>query len=123
MARSNRGLSEVEQVGPYLEGVAKNLVERLYGPNGPAWGTRMSELEDVVVAVREALSEKMLVQALERQAAVTVSERPEEFQSCPSCGQPMAAEESKPRQVQTLGGKVDDVITSRDVVDRTGPIR
>lgn len=45
-------------VQAYLEGVAKNLVDRLYGPQGPAWGTKMTELEDVVVAVRATLRKK-----------------------------------------------------------------
>lgn len=52
----------------YSEGVAKGLVDRIYGPQGLPWGTKVSELEDVVIGVREVLSEKMLAQALERQA-------------------------------------------------------
>jgi hypothetical protein len=106
MARHKKGRPEVEQVQGYIEGVAKNLVDRLYGPDGPAWGTKLTELEDVVVAVREALSEKMLAQALERQAA-TNEQRPEEFQSCPSCGQPVTAKDSEPRLVQTRGGEAE----------------
>ena len=86
MARPKKSTKEVEKVDPYLEGVAKNLVDRLYGPNGPAWGTKLTELEDVVVAVREALSEKMLAQALARQAAVTGEQRPPDYQRCPQCG-------------------------------------
>jgi hypothetical protein len=27
----------VEQVQPYIEGVAKNLVDRIYGPDGLPW--------------------------------------------------------------------------------------
>src|SRR5216684_917196 len=53
MARQKKSTPEVEKVRPYLEGVAKNLVDRLYGPGGPPWGTKLSELEDVVVAIRE----------------------------------------------------------------------
>jgi hypothetical protein len=81
--------------------VAKNLVDRLYGPDGPPWGTKLTELEDIVVAVREALSEKMLAQALERQAA---TERPEAFQSCSGCGGPVEGRDPEPRIVQTRGG-------------------
>lgn len=94
----------VEQVQPYLEGVAKSLVDRLYGPEGPPWGTKMTELEDVAVAVREALSESMLAQALQRQAQ-TAAHRPEPFQKCPGCSGPVAAKpDPEPRQVQTRGG-------------------
>jgi hypothetical protein len=106
MARRKQRRPEVEQVQTYIEGVAKNLVDRLYGPNGPAWGTKMTELEDVVVAVREALSEKMLAQALERQAA-TDEQRPEPYQNCPSCGQPVTGAEPEPRLVQTRAGEAE----------------
>jgi len=104
MARRKQSRPEVEQVETYIEGVAKNLVDRLYGPKGPAWGTKLTELEDVMLAVREALSEKMLAQALERQSA-TSEERPEPYQNCPSCGQPVAAKEPEPRLVQTRAGE------------------
>lgn len=106
MASRKPSRPEVEQVRTYLEGVAKNLVDRLYGPDGPAWGTKMTELEDVVVAVREALSEKMLAQALERQAA-TNEQRPEPYQCCPSCGQPVAGAAPEPRLMQTRGGEAE----------------
>lgn len=106
MARKKKSTPEVENVRPYLEGVAKNLVDRLYGPNGPAWGTKMTELEDVVVAVREALSEKMLAQALERQAKA--EQRPEPYQRCPSCERPLPPGTAvEPRTVQTRGGLAD----------------
>jgi hypothetical protein len=106
MARRKTSRPEVEQVRSYIEWVAKNLVDRLYGPNGPAWGTSLTELEDVALAVREALSEKMLAQALERQAA-TNEERPEPYQNCPSCGRPVTAEDPEPRLVQTRAGEAE----------------
>jgi hypothetical protein len=106
MARPQKATSEVDKVRPYLEGVAKSLVDRLYGPDGLPWGTPLSELEDVVVSIREALSEKMLAQALERQAKT--EQRPEIFQQCPSCGQELPpGKEAEPRQVQTRGGRAD----------------
>ena len=105
MARKKKVPAAVEQVQPYLEGVAKNLVDRLYGPEGPPWGTKMTELEDVVVAVRQALSENMLAQALQRQAQ-TAEHRPEPFQKCPGCEGAVAAQpDPEPRNVQTRGGE------------------
>src|ERR1700722_13573093 len=98
MAKRKPCRPEVEEVRSYIEGVAKNLVDRLYGPNGPAWGTKLTELEDVALAVREALSEKMLAQALERQAARN-EQRPEPYQNCPSCGRPVIAQDPEPRLV------------------------
>jgi hypothetical protein len=103
MARNRKASPEVEKVRPYLEGVAKNLVDRLYGPKGPPWGTRLTELEDVVLAVRELLSEQMLDQALTRQAAEP--ERPASYEACPGCGRPLETGELEPRIVQTRGGE------------------
>jgi hypothetical protein len=79
----------------------------------------MTELEDVVVAVREALSENMLAQALERQAVTATEQRPAAYRTCPQCGgsvgkKPKAATtdaatsdatpKPPPRSVQTRGG-------------------
>ena len=96
MAFHKKPTKEVEEVDPYLEGVAKNLVDRLYGPDGPAWGTKLTELEDVVVAIREALSVKMMAKALARQAAVTAEQRPPEYRQCPSCGRAVTAPLEEP---------------------------
>jgi hypothetical protein len=86
MARKTKATGAVENEAAYIKGVAKNLVDRLYGAAGPPWGTKFSELEDTVAAIRETLTEEMLHQALARQAAQT--ERPPEYNVCPTCGQP-----------------------------------
>lgn len=77
--------THAEPVRPYLEGVAKSLVERLWGADGPPWGTTLSSIEDVVRSVRHVLAEKMLDEALQRQAG-TAADRPEAFRPCPECG-------------------------------------
>ena len=69
MAPAKKRTPKVEEVRPYVEGVAKNLVDKLYGPDGPAWGTKLTEIEDLFLAIREALTERMLADALARQAA------------------------------------------------------
>src|SRR5690242_4062417 len=51
MAQNKKATKEVDEVLPYLEGVAKSLVDRLYGPAGPAWGTKFSELEETVATI------------------------------------------------------------------------
>ena len=115
MAQKKKSTPEVEKVRGYVEGVAKNLVDRLYGPDGPPWGTKMTELEDVVVAVREVLSEKMLQQALERQASTAPPQRPPEYRSCPGCGgavqsparQGAEGSGQEPRHVLTRGGAAE----------------
>src|SRR2546430_7061532 len=100
MARSKISKAPADPVRPYLEGVAKNLVDRLYGPKGPAWGTKLTELEDVVLAVRQVLSEQMLHEALQRQAN-TVYERPSPVCSCAQCGKEVVTDEPEPRILQT----------------------
>ena len=103
MAQKQKATKEVDNVLPYVEGVAKSLVDRLYGPAGPAWGTKVSALEATVAAVRTALTEKMLHPLLARQAAQT--EPPPEYRVCPSCGQPTtAADQPEPRRLETGDG-------------------
>ncbi len=104
MARDEKATKNVDEVLPYLEGVAKNLVDRLFGSAGPAWGTPFSEPEGTVGAIRKVLTERMLHQALERQAAQ--AERPPEYNVCPGCGRPaMAAGPPQPRQLDTGDGE------------------
>jgi hypothetical protein len=96
----------VEPVEPYLEGVAKSLIDRLYGPDGLPWGTKLEELVDTVDAVRKRLSEKMLARALERQAHS--AQRPEPFVTCVGCGGVVADKpDAEPRTVQTRVGEAE----------------
>ncbi len=108
MARKKKVLpAAVEPVHAYLEGVAKLLVDRIYGPQGLPWGTQLSELEDVSLAVRQVLSEKMLAQALERQARAA-DQRPEPFQQCSGCDGPVEAKpDPEPRNVETRVGEAE----------------
>jgi hypothetical protein len=96
----------VQPVEPYLEGVAKCLVDRLYGPAGLPWGTKLEELVDTVDAVRKLLSEKMLAQALERQAKSQV--KPERFVQCSGCSGPVEDKpDAEPRNVETRVGEAE----------------
>lgn len=104
MAHSTIATNSADPVHLYLEGVAKSLIDRLYGPNGPAWGTKLTQLEDVVLAVRQVLSEKMLDEALQRQAD-TVAERPTAYRGCGKCGGEVEPVEPDPRSMQTRTGK------------------
>ena len=107
MARKKKVVPAVVQpVEPYLEGVAKNLVDRIYGPDGLPWGTKLEELVDVVDAVRQALSKKMLALALERQAQT--EQRPEPFVKCSGCGGPVKDKpDAEPRNVETRAGEAE----------------
>ena len=106
MARKKKVLpAAVAEARPYIEGVAKSLVDRIYGPKGLPWGSKLTELEDMVIAVREVLSEKLLAQALERQAA---EQRPEPFRQCSGCQGPVDDKpDPEPRNVQTRAGEAE----------------
>jgi hypothetical protein len=100
MARSKKRTPEVEHVRAYVEGVAKNLVDKLYGPNGPAPGTRLTQIEDLGLELRDLLTEKMLAAALGRQAQQQTDAVPR----CPSCQQPVACQDTEERLLQTRAG-------------------
>lgn len=104
MTRAKKRTPKVEEVRPYLEGVAKNLIDKLYGPDGPAWGTRLTEIEDLLVAIREVLSEKMLADVLARQAAAQANP-PTPERNCPGCQQPLVCDGTNERIVATAAGE------------------
>jgi hypothetical protein len=104
MSRHKQRTPQVEEVRPYVEGVAKNLVDKLYGPDGPAWGTRLTEIEDLLLDLREVLTEKMLAESLARQAAAR-DRQPPATRACPGCRQPLACAGANPRLLQTRAGE------------------
>ncbi len=104
MARDKKRTQQVEELRPYVEGVAKNLVEKLYGPHGPAWGTRLTEIEDILLEIREVLTEKMLDLTLAQQAAAA-DQGPPPYRHCPGCHQPLPCDATNPRILQTRAGE------------------
>jgi hypothetical protein len=103
MAPAKKRTPQVEEVRPYVEGVAKNLIDKLYGPDGPPWGTKLTEIEDLFLAIREALTERMLADALARQAAAQArGSLP--YRTCPGCQQPLPCPDTQERVVQTRAG-------------------
>src|SRR5581483_4598355 len=106
MARQQKRSPQVEEVRPYVEGVAKNLVDKLYGPNGPPWGTTLTDIEDLLLEVREVLTEQMLDLTLTRQAQA-LPQQPQATRRCPSCQQPLPGEAANPRLMQTRVGEAE----------------
>jgi hypothetical protein len=107
MARTKKPASPtVEALRPYLEGVAKKLADDLWGPAGPAWGTTLTEIEDVILETRDILARQVLQLGLQRQATTPAGQRPAEYRHCPACRGvlPAAAAEPPPRQVDTRAG-------------------
>src|ERR1700684_3735438 len=84
MAAKAIATKQVDELRQLIQGVAKNFVDRVYGPEGPEWGTQFSDLEELAVQIGQAVSRQMLDQALQQQAATPV---PAPDQLCPSCGQ------------------------------------
>jgi len=103
MARAKKRTPKVEALRPYVEGVAKNLVEKLYGPHGPAWGTKLTQIEDVLLEIREVLTEKMLDLTVAQQATATDQGHPP-YRNCPGCHQPLPCDATNPRLLQTRAG-------------------
>jgi len=106
MARAKKRTPKVEEVRPYVEGVAKNLVDKLYGPKGPAWGTKLTEIEDLLLDLRELLTEQMLDLALAQQAAAQ-EECPQPYRTCPGCHEPLGCDDTNPRIVTTRAGEAE----------------
>jgi hypothetical protein len=104
MARAKKRTPKVEELRRYVEGVAKNLVEKLYGPQGPAWGTKLTDIEDILLEIREVLTEKMLNLALAQQAA-TADQCHQPYRCCPGCQQPLSCDSTNPRILQTRAGE------------------
>ena len=103
MAPAKKRTPKVEEVRPYVEGVAKNLIDKLYGPDGPAWGTKLTDIEDLFLAVREVLGERMLADALARQAQAH-ARAPLPYRTCPGCQQPLPCGDTQERIVETRAG-------------------
>ena len=104
MAHTTKRTSAVEEIRAYVEGVAKNLVEKLYGPDGPPWGTTLTQLEDLLLELRDVLTEKMLAESLARQAATAPESRPPQARTCPSCHGVLDPDDRDDRLVQTRAG-------------------
>lgn len=103
MARQQQHTAQVDEVRAYVAGVAKNLVDKLYGAAGPPWGTSLTELEDLLLEVRQLLTQEMLDRALARQAQA-LPQQPPATRVCPGCQQPLACDGVNPRVVPTRAG-------------------
>jgi hypothetical protein len=99
MARSTISKEAARPVQHLIEGMAKNLIDKLYGVEGPAWGTSIEEIEATLLAVRETLSQQMLQQSLERQAKVETTLR------CPSCQAELKESRRRKRRLVTQVGE------------------
>lgn len=105
MARKPIVRPEVGVQKAYLDGVAKNLADKLYGPNGPPRGTTFADLEELVVQLGRTISRELLTRVLERQAAALPAEPSAAGELCPTCRDPGGAADPEPRVVVTRVGE------------------
>jgi hypothetical protein len=103
MAAGGQQSPDVSEVDGYLKGVAKNLLEKFYGPDGPPWGTTLTQVEDLILALQQTLSQHCFTFALTRQAE-QLADAPAACRQCPSCGQPLTCADSQPRSTLTRVG-------------------
>ena len=105
MAQQTKWSPQIDEVRAYIEGVAKNLVEKLYGPQGPVWGTKLTEIEALCLDIRQLLTQKMLDESLARQAAA-LDQQPAATIACPGCQQPLLfqPDQAEARLVHTAVG-------------------
>ena len=104
MGQPKKNTPQVDEIQPYLRGVAKHLLDTLYGPAGPPWGTSLSQIEDLLMEVRDRFAQQMIDSALARQAHAH-PDAPPEYHRCPSCQRPLPTDDPNPRITQTRLGE------------------
>ena len=98
MARTGQEGPEMESVAVYLQGVAKYLLGKFYGADGPPWGTSLSRLEDLVFSVQQSLAREFFTLALNLQAQQS-SLAPDSLLRCPSCRLEISCSDSQARSL------------------------
>ena len=103
MAHAQTDPKLTAEVRLYLQGVAKSLVDRLYGASGPVLGTTLTDLEQTTAALQRCLAEHLLKAALSRQADLAALASA----ACPSCQQATLPRPPEPRVVNTTVGSAE----------------
>lgn len=107
MAAPTKPPVEVEKCRCLIQGLAKSLADRLWGPEGPAWGTPFSELERQAIRVGQAVQKELLDRGLSRQANRFLSDPPADLCRCPGCDRDTLARDPEPRIVASLAGEAE----------------
>jgi hypothetical protein len=90
-----------------LEGQAKNLADRLYGPDGPPVRTSFAQLERTTIELSTELRKLLLDLLLARQAETMHRNLPEGLRCCPSCGRDTVARNPEPRLLHCRAATVE----------------
>jgi len=107
MAMPTTTPSEVDNCRFLLQGQAKILADRLYGPQGPPPGTSFAQLECCALALTHNLRKLLLDLLLARQAEVMHQQLPEELRNCPACGRTTLPQEPQPRLLHSHAATVE----------------
>lgn len=97
MAAAQKASCEVDNCRCLLAGLAKNLVDRLYGADGPVWGTPFAQVEQLAWRLADILRKGFLDLALSRQADAFLRDLPSPLCRCPSCGTDTLPKDPEPR--------------------------
>ena len=95
--------SLIDQVRLSLQGTAKNAVHKLWGPEGPPWGTSFDNLEELAVEIGQVVAREVLQQSLQAQAH---SVAPPTALLCPGCGRPTCPGDPEPHVSRTDAGDI-----------------
>ncbi len=95
--------SLIDQVRLSLQGTAKNAVHKLWGPEGPPWGTSFDDLEELAVQIGQLVARSVLQQALDAQAQTPPANK---SLLCPCCGRATSPTDPEPHTAQTRAGSV-----------------
>jgi hypothetical protein len=101
MAAPPEPARQADALRPTVQAAAKNLAAHLGGPDGPAWGTPVDDLEELAVRLGQDLAVELLRLGLARQAQ---GGPPPGAERCPRCGGPLTGAASEPRAVTTRAG-------------------
>src|SRR5271157_1430970 len=104
MATQQKTTREVESCRHLLQGQAKNLADRLYGPDGPPPGTSFSHLEALALQLTASLRTQLLNLLLARQAEALHRALPADLRLCPSCGRETIPQDPEPHQLHARAG-------------------
>ena len=96
MATLEKASSEVDNCRFLLQGMAKNLADRLYGPQGPPAGTRLTHLETIADLLTQSIRQSFLDLLLARQSAAFHQALPADLRLCPSCQHETLPAEAEP---------------------------
>jgi hypothetical protein len=107
MATLEKSPSEVDKCDFFLQGTAKNLADRLYGPQGPPAGTSLTHLEAIADRLTRSLRKRFLDLVLARQSAAFHDALPADLRLCSSCGRDTVACDPEPRLVHSRAGVIE----------------